>query len=60
MFPDANFQPNTPHFSTQRKVYNDIGEEMLQHAFEGNQITNAPGWNINLNFKFLLKIILYL
>jgi virulence-associated protein VapD len=25
------------HFATQTQVYNDIGEEMLQHAFEGLQ-----------------------
>ncbi|XP_070583411.1 kinesin-like protein KIF1C [Erythrolamprus reginae] len=27
-----------PHFASQRQVYKDIGEEMLQHAFEGYNV----------------------
>lgn len=30
------FQPTDSSFSSQIMVYKDIGEEMLQHAFEGN------------------------
>lgn len=30
-------QPNDLNYSTQLMVYKDIGEEMLQHAFEGEQ-----------------------
>ncbi|XP_049853671.1 kinesin-like protein unc-104 isoform X6 [Schistocerca gregaria] len=30
--------PADPNFSTQRMVYKDIGEEMLQHAFEGYNV----------------------
>lgn len=29
-------QPSDPEFSSQIMVYKDIGEEMLQHAFDGN------------------------
>lgn len=29
-------QPSDPQFSSQIMVYKDIGEEMLQHAFDGN------------------------
>lgn len=29
---------NDSHFSSQEKVYNDIGEEMLDHAFEGYNV----------------------
>lgn len=28
-------QPSDPEFSSQIMVYKDIGEEMLQHAFDG-------------------------
>lgn len=28
-------QPNDENYSTQLMVYKDIGEEMLEHAFEG-------------------------
>ncbi|XP_075345742.1 kinesin-like protein KIF1C [Mycteria americana] len=27
-----------PHFASQRRVYQDIGEEMLRHAFEGYNV----------------------
>ncbi|KAL1122335.1 hypothetical protein AAG570_003740 [Ranatra chinensis] len=30
--------PTDPNFSTQRMVYRDIGEEMLEHAFEGYNV----------------------
>lgn len=33
-------QPNDPEFSSQIMVYKDIGEEMLQHAFDGKCIRN--------------------
>lgn len=32
---NISLQPNDEHFSDQTKVYDDIGEEMLLHAFEG-------------------------
>ena len=28
-------QPNDTNYSSQLMVYKDIGEEMLEHAFEG-------------------------
>ena len=28
-------QPEDPNFASQEQVYNDIGKEMLEHAFEG-------------------------
>lgn len=28
-------QPNDENYSSQLMVYKDIGEEMLEHAFEG-------------------------
>ena len=31
----SNVQPEDPNFANQEQVYNDIGKEMLQHAFEG-------------------------
>ena len=31
-------QPEDPNFASQRKVYEDIGIEMLAHAFEGYNI----------------------
>ena len=31
----ALFQNQDPDFDGQDKVYGDLGEEMLQHAFEG-------------------------
>ncbi|KAH7644362.1 kinesin-like protein [Dermatophagoides farinae] len=31
-------EPNDPNFIDQWKVYKDIGEEMLQHAFEGYNV----------------------
>ncbi|XP_076874588.1 kinesin-like protein KIF1B isoform X4 [Brachyhypopomus gauderio] len=30
--------PDDPSFSSQSRVYNDIGKEMLQHAFEGYNV----------------------
>ncbi|CAH1774965.1 unnamed protein product [Owenia fusiformis] len=30
--------PNDPNFASQRKVYEDIGIEMLEHAFEGYNV----------------------
>ena len=29
------FQPKDPGFHSQEKVYHDLGEEMLDHSFEG-------------------------
>lgn len=29
-------QTDDAHFASQEMVYKDIGEEMLEHAFEGN------------------------
>lgn len=31
-------QPDDPSFASQNLVYNDIGKEMLQHAFEGYNV----------------------
>lgn len=31
-------QPADPQYASQRQVYRDIGEEMLQHAFEGYNV----------------------
>ncbi len=31
-------QEEDPSFASQRKVYQDIGEEMLLHAFEGYNV----------------------
>jgi kinesin family protein 1 len=31
-------QPSDPSFATQKMVYADIGEEMLQHSFEGYNV----------------------
>lgn len=31
-------QPDDPLFATQERVYNDIGQEMLEHAFEGYNV----------------------
>ena len=31
------FQPQDPGFHGQEKVYGDLGEEMLEHSFEGKQ-----------------------
>lgn len=31
-------QEEDPHFASQRRVYQDIGEEMLLHAFEGYNV----------------------
>lgn len=31
-------QPEDPSFASQNLVYNDIGKEMLQHAFEGYNV----------------------
>ena len=33
-----NLQPEDPEFADQKKVYNDIGLEMLDHAFEGYNV----------------------
>ena len=35
-------QPNDPVFHGQDVVYMELGEEMLQHAFQGNQILPDP------------------
>lgn len=32
------FQPEDPCFASQSRVYNDIGKEMLLHAFEGYNV----------------------
>lgn len=34
----CTLQPDDPSFSTQKMVYNDIGLEMLEHAFEGYNV----------------------
>ena len=44
-------QPGKPGFHGQDKVYDDLGDEMLQHAFEGEGCTktyheNFPGYNV--------------
>lgn len=31
-------QPEDPSFASQNLVYNDIGKEMLEHAFEGYNV----------------------
>lgn len=33
-----SFQPEDPCFASQSRVYNDIGKEMLLHAFEGYNV----------------------
>lgn len=33
-----NLQQNDDHFATQDMVYADIGEEMLQHSFDGYNV----------------------
>ena len=33
-----SFQPNDSKFASQTKVYEDIGLEMLDHAFEGYNV----------------------
>ena len=33
-----SFQDADPHFAGQDQVYSDIGEEMLQHAFDGYNV----------------------
>ncbi len=33
-----NLQQNDPSFSTQTKVYDDLGLEMLEHAFDGYNV----------------------
>ncbi|KAJ7313309.1 hypothetical protein JRQ81_004598 [Phrynocephalus forsythii] len=33
-----------PNFASQRQVYQDIGEEMLLHAFEGSARTSLHAW----------------
>lgn len=33
-----SFQPEDPCFASQNRVYNDIGKEMLLHAFEGYNV----------------------
>ena len=35
MFIFLSFQPSDPEFADQRRVYEDIGMEMLEHSFEG-------------------------
>lgn len=40
-------QPSDPAFASQTKVYQDIGEEMLLHAFEGmskNHVISSFIW----------------
>ena len=32
------FQTHDPNFATQKRVYEDIGIEMLEHAFEGYNV----------------------
>lgn len=32
------FQPEDINYASQKQVYRDIGEEMLQHAFEGYNV----------------------
>lgn len=34
----VSFQPEDPCFASQNRVYNDIGKEMLLHAFEGYNV----------------------
>ena len=36
--PLYTLQPEDPEFATQKMVYNDIGLEMLDHAFEGYNV----------------------
>ena len=36
-----SFQPQDPGFHGQDKVYGDLGEEMLEHSFEGNAGTKT-------------------
>lgn len=41
-------QTDDPDFANQRQVYQDIGEEMLLHAFEGKVLASqqqAMSWN---------------
>lgn len=42
MYANATFplsvQTDDPCFASQNQVYNDIGKEMLQHAFEGYNV----------------------
>ena len=30
-----NSQPDDPEYASQKRVYDDLGQEMLAHAFEG-------------------------
>lgn len=34
----SHLQPEDPNFANQRKVYEDIGLEMLDHSFEGYNV----------------------
>ena len=44
------FQPQDPGFHGQEKVYGDLGEEMLEHSFEGkNHFFVVKNLNSNLN-----------
>jgi Kinesin motor domain len=36
--PPPSFQPSDESFATQSMVYADIGEEMLQHSFDGYNV----------------------
>lgn len=38
ILPFVPLQPEDPCFAAQNQVYNDIGKEMLQHAFEGYNV----------------------
>lgn len=56
-------QPSDPEFSSQIMVYKDIGEEMLQHAFDGEltvKLTNliCLSW-ISLLFSQHIGLVLY-
>ena len=46
------FQPQDPGFHGQEKVYGDLGEEMLEHSFEGKQ-------NTILQFYSCLRLEMY-
>jgi len=51
----SSFQESDPDFATQDMVYKDIGEEMLEHAFEGLSVSSSATFFLsiqNLTNKF--------
>ena len=40
------FQPSAPQFASQERVYQDIGVEMLDHAFQGKNSWTQNEWYV--------------